>query len=127
MPPGWGYIGCAARDSSPVYEDTILAVADYITPKGDQSCIPEKPSTSHCTLITANLSAKIYFCGEPGIIITCSELADIILRLCAECTERLSNSFRVSGTVAWFPNWTPLDYSKLSFITIVGPDGGEFL
>lgn len=123
---GWRYTGCDVQDTSPIYEDVIGSVADHIATKGGQSCIPEEPSTLHCTLITTTLSAKVYFCGKPGILITCSELADIIFALCGECTDRVNNNFRVRGTVALFPGGYPLDYSKLSFITIVGHDDNTF-
>lgn len=122
---GWTYTGCDVQDTSPTYEDIISGVADHIAIKGDQLCTPKEPTTSHCTRIAVDLPANIYFCGNPGITISCSQLADIIVGLAGECAERLSGEFRVRGTVALFPSGAQLDYEKVSFVTVVGPNDNE--
>lgn len=119
---GWTYSGCDVQDTSPTYEDIINGVADHIAIKGDQLCAPREPSTSHCTRIAVDFPVNIYFCGNPGITISCSQLADIIVGLAGECAERVSGESRVRGTVALFPAGAQLDYEKVSFVTVVGPD-----
>lgn len=119
---GWTYTGCDVQDTSPTYEDIINGVADHIAIKGDQLCAPKEPTTTHCTRIAIDLPADIYFCGNPGITISCSQLADIIVGLAGECAERVSGEFRVRGTAALLPSGAQFDYEKVSFVTVVGPN-----
>lgn len=123
-PLGWEYIGCddALNMTSPTYEDTLNAVAQQLASRGDESCVPKVNSDgSRCTLIAASLSASVYFCGQPGIEISCKEVVRIVLALSGQCAERVDGEFRLRGTVALFPGGWPLDYSGLSFVTVDGP------
>lgn len=122
---GSEYIGCAVNGTSPTAQDVNNAT-EYISQKGDQPCVSGNSSSPRCTLLAAKDSAKIYFCGYPGVRIACNDLADTLRTLAEECVKTVDGVLRVRGTVALFPGGAVLDNSRLSFITAVSSDEDQF-